>query len=361
MAINKKLIHFKNYSDFIGSSGINGTTMPTNGYYHNIPETSIVFIQDTKQIWTHGQLYSCPFTEEEINQLLVGSNIKLDGYSEIDSPIDILATDTVNQAIGKLEDYINSMSELNAILVDTEDVADDPAVNNYITSTQLENKLLNKQDKLVSGSNIKTINGESILGEGDITIGGDSSSDVYYLDCGTGDSVTEGTIDLSEWDKLVSARIIILRFSFNRHASFLMNGPVMNRFISAVAIRNFDTGGLNYYSIFFEKESDSITWTLDSYTNQMNAYCKNDMSETICTIEPNQFYVWGEVASLDLSFAKEIADVANEYTFQFTSGTTPTSLTLPDTIQWVNGAPSIEANKTYQVSIVNNIGLIVSV
>ena len=57
MAINKKLIHFKKYSDFIGSSGTNGTTQPTNGYYHNIPENAIVFIQDTKQIWTHGNLY----------------------------------------------------------------------------------------------------------------------------------------------------------------------------------------------------------------------------------------------------------------------------------------------------------------
>lgn len=181
MAINKKLIHFRNYSNFISSSGINGTTKPTNGYYHNIPETSIVFIQDTKQIWTHGQLYSCPFTEEEINQLLVGSNIKLDGYSEIDSPIDILATDTVNQAIGKLEDYINSMSELNAILVDTEDVADDPAVNDYITLTQLENRLLNKQDKLVSGTNIKTINGESILGSGNIAISGSYPKESLYV------------------------------------------------------------------------------------------------------------------------------------------------------------------------------------
>lgn len=57
MAINKKLIHFKKYTDFVGSSGINGATSPTKGYYNNIPETSIVFIQDTNQIWTHGTFY----------------------------------------------------------------------------------------------------------------------------------------------------------------------------------------------------------------------------------------------------------------------------------------------------------------
>jgi len=221
---------------------------------------------------------------------------------------------------------------------------------------------LDKQDTLVSGTNIKTVNGESILGEGDITIsGGSSSSDIYYLDCGTDPYVTEGTIDLSEWDKLASARIITVKFVYNMFASFLRTIAIMNRSINAEFIESYNTGRIIYYSILFSKGSDSITWTIDRNIQQMNAYYKNVISETVYTIKPNEFYVWDEVASLDLSFEAEISGVANEYTFQFTSGATPTSLTLPDTIQWVNGAPNIEANKTYQISIVNNIGLIVSV
>jgi hypothetical protein len=76
--IDKKLIHFTNLATFkqrLNAGDIKGT--------------SIVFIQDAKQIWTHEQFYSCPFTEEEIRQLLIGSNITLDGYTEIASPIDI--------------------------------------------------------------------------------------------------------------------------------------------------------------------------------------------------------------------------------------------------------------------------------
>ena len=46
MAINKKLIHFKNKEKFDEELA--------NG---NILETSIVFIQDSKEIYTHGQLY----------------------------------------------------------------------------------------------------------------------------------------------------------------------------------------------------------------------------------------------------------------------------------------------------------------
>lgn len=49
------------------------------------------------------------------------------------------------------------------------------------TGAQIEaylDSVPNKQDRLVSGQNIKTINGQDVLGEGDITIeaGGDTSS-----------------------------------------------------------------------------------------------------------------------------------------------------------------------------------------
>ena len=46
MAINKKLIHFKNKENF--------EREVANG---NILDNSIVFIQDTKEIWTHGTIY----------------------------------------------------------------------------------------------------------------------------------------------------------------------------------------------------------------------------------------------------------------------------------------------------------------
>lgn len=52
---------------------------------------------------------------------------------------------------------------------------------NYITSNDsqpvtLTTALSGKQDTLVSGTNIKTINGNSILGEGNITVGGGSGT-----------------------------------------------------------------------------------------------------------------------------------------------------------------------------------------
>ena len=45
-------------------------------------------------------------------------------------------------------------------------------LTDYVTTTQLNTSLSGKQDKLISGTNIKTINGQSLLGSGDIAPSG---------------------------------------------------------------------------------------------------------------------------------------------------------------------------------------------
>lgn len=44
------------------------------------------------------------------------------------------------------------------------------------SDTYIQGELDNKQDTLVSGTNIKTLNGQSILGSGDLAIGGGEST-----------------------------------------------------------------------------------------------------------------------------------------------------------------------------------------
>ena len=79
-------------------------------------------------------------------------------------------------------------------------------------------------------------------------------------------------------------------------------------------------------------------------------------NDTTFTLTPNTFHVWDEVTSLTLNFGNETSGVANEYLFQFTSGSTATSLTLPNSIKWVNGsAPTIAKNMIYQVSILKGL------
>ena len=87
----------------------------------------------------------------------------------------------------------------------------------------------------------------------------------------------------------------------------------------------------------------------------------HNIDDVNCEIYPNIFHVWGVVPSLAITLASPLdSNIMNEYLFQFTSGDEVTSLTIPSTVVWPI-SPNIEANKTYQVSIVNNIGVIISV
>lgn len=82
---------------------------------------------------------------------------------------------------------------------------------------------------------------------------------------------------------------------------------------------------------------------------------------SVNVIQPNIFHLFGTVEDVDLVLEDGDESVVNEYVFQFTYAEGPFPCSFPDTIKWVNGEPVFENGKTYQISIVNNIGLIVSV
>lgn len=77
-------------------------------------------------------------------------------------------------------------------------------------------------------------------------------------------------------------------------------------------------------------------------------------SDTTFTLTPNVMHIWGTVASLNLSLPTDSNSTLDEYLFTFTCGSTPTTLTLPATIKWIQD-PEFEENKTYQISIVNGL------
>ena len=81
---------------------------------------------------------------------------------------------------------------------------------------------------------------------------------------------------------------------------------------------------------------------------------------TIDALTPNVLHKWGTMTSLTISALATPSDetVVNEYMIEFTSGSTATALSLPSSIVWAE-TPNIEANATYQISIINNLGIIV--
>lgn len=86
------------------------------------------------------------------------------------------------------------------------------------------------------------------------------------------------------------------------------------------------------------------------------SYDRIELTAESATLEPNTNYSFGESATLTLEFAEGDAAKVNEYTFTFVSGETPTVLTLPSSVQWANEL-TVEANKRYEISVVDNIGL----
>ena len=77
--------------------------------------------------------------------------------------------------------------------------ADSSALSDYATTTAMNTALAGKQDTLVSGTNIKTINNQSILGSGNITIEGGSQITV--------DSALSSTSENPVQNKVIYAAI----------------------------------------------------------------------------------------------------------------------------------------------------------
>lgn len=207
-----------------------------------------------------GQLYEMYNKKSDINTAL--QNIGGTAFNESDYYWSSSESNVSHAWIVYFEfDYVNDSFKDNYRRV--------RFVRDISTITPLKDKVFelesSKQDLLISGTNIKTINGQSLLGEGDIQIEA-GGSEVPIVDHGTGD--------------------------------------------------------------------------------------------TTFVLTPNILHKWGTVTSLTLTLAVPTdTTIANYYMVQFTCGSSATSINLPDTIKWIT-EPNIEANKTYQISILDNLGVI---
>ena len=87
------------------------------------------------------------------------------------------------------------------------------------------------------------------------------------------------------------------------------------------------------------------TSTSTSMTLTPNVYHRNT-STTLSTL------------TITLGTASDTT-ILNEYFVEFTTRSTGTTISLPSSIKWANGeTPTFEASTTYQISIVNNLGIV---
>lgn len=84
---------------------------------------------------------------------------------------------------------------------------------------------------------------------------------------------------------------------------------------------------------------------------------KTGDSSSIFALDPNKMYMFGTRTSLTVTLNPGNSDIVNEYMFQFTSGSTATTLNVPSSVTWLKD-PDIQTGKKYSVSIENNLGII---
>lgn len=100
--------------------------------------------------------------------------------SDLENDSDFIDSEYVDNIIESLNSSINinyaKKSELNTAIANEVSRADNKYANktdistDFYTKQEVDDKVSTKQDVLVSGTNIKTINGKDILGSGDVTI-----------------------------------------------------------------------------------------------------------------------------------------------------------------------------------------------
>ena len=127
MAINKKLIHFNERSEFDKRLANN-----------EILDTSIVFIKSSQEIWTHGQVYKCSdpdlsnyVTESELQELLSPIQTELTNKAskaDVDAVIEEIRKDELVTA--------SALNDLNQRIITIDETINGRLVNwGYIDST----------------------------------------------------------------------------------------------------------------------------------------------------------------------------------------------------------------------------------
>lgn len=412
MAINKKLLHFKKFSDFNSKKlsaneantqytlGVDGavTTGSPDVLYQ-----SICWIKDTQQQWTHGQLYDCSASEggeENVQSDWNVTDTSSDAYikNKPTIPAEQVNADW-NATSGKAQ-ILNKPTIPAAVTVDTAlSTTSTNPVQNKAVATGINAKYtkpsagipksdlaaavqtsLGKADTALQTEQYKgTVTGVKINGTtnnpdanglvdlGEISGGGESVQEVYVIDVnGEASEVYAGL--KAAWDAGVkvyyvdfmgqTAPVMLYPTDDNAHTFVLMYSLITTEEMDAAI--NSAIAAMSIFQI----TAESITMlgsgqipiggSSGGSSGGSGAYAEvsHGTNDTTFELTPNTFHVWDEVASLTLTLGAETSGVANEYLFQFLSGSTPTTLSLPDDLKWPDDDDLvIEANKMYQLSI----------
>ena len=379
MAIEKRFIHFKKFSDFNSKklSANEANTQYTVGIGGEIqtgsPDVlyqSYVWIKDTQQQWTHGQIYNGSaslvnetdpiFSASPAANITEDQIIKWDNDHEFVQDLDKDISKLYDDLGGK-QDTISDLSNIRsgasngatavqpselatvATSGNYNDLSNKPTIPSAVTESTVSGWGFTKntgtisqikingstvtrqtdgvmdigsyQVPLVSGTNIKTINNTSILGKGNIAI----DANIQAVD-------TQETLDDVETNTYV--KYVAQTLTDEQKAQVRENIGVVEGGKEIIANKQ----GID--SIFvFANDSDNGP------------------------LEPNKIYVSPFTVTFGIIIENIIppTDLYAEYTIIFKTGGGANyegTLMLPSYVLWANGTiPTLEAQTNYELSI----------
>lgn len=165
------------------------STYQTKGNYLTT-ETASTTYATKAEIPSLDNYYNKTEIDDKLGDITTGGDVDLSNYYN--------KTESDSRYVAKEEGKVLSSNDY---------INEDKTAVGTIANKADKTELANKQDTLVSGTNIKTINGETILGSGDIEVEGEPTA---IVDHGTSDTTFELTPNiLHKWDEVASLTLTL--------------------------------------------------------------------------------------------------------------------------------------------------------
>lgn len=231
----------------------------------------------------------------------------------------------------------------------------------YATKSELQevqNSVNGKQDTLVSGQNIKSIDGESLLGEGDIQIKYPFPSDDpnYSSDC----FIDADNYDVSKFSQDIRKGVDIIRYQGNFYQIYQANRQDHYWWVYARDLQNWNKElslEANQFSVndtkYFQTSTDNTLQT----TSKTVPGAINELKSSVDD-HTSKLPVVTDVPTLAADYVVPANATTREYVYNISVGATVYNITGAEGVKWADGvAPIATANSTIVVSIMNNLAV----
>lgn len=179
----------------------------------------------------------------------------------------------------------------------------------------------------------------------------------------------------------------LIYFKGHAQATFMSDGRTVEEAINGISGGSIDTSNLVTKNELAQKQDiisdiDTIRTNAANYKGTVTSVKIDNSSKTpssgvvdlgyinkklttstssSMSLSPNVYYrnTSTSLTSLTITLGSvSNSNIINEYFIEFTTSSSGTTVSLPSTIKWVNGEkPTFEASTTYQISIINNLGV----